>query len=504
MPVLAFTPGGYHGHLVTVEVDLRLGIPGTDLVGLASGAVREARERVRAAIRNSGFPYPRERVLINLAPADVPKHGAHLDLGIAVAVLGAAGAPPGPARLLMEGDLLVIGELQLSGLVRPARGVLAAVAEAADRGVRRAVVPLANLAEAQLVRGVEVLGVESLVDCVNAVRQRPGSPLNDAAVPDRALAEGPDYADMACDPVLVRACTVAAAGAHHLLLYGPPGTGKTMAAERLAGILPPLKPSAAMEVTRIHSLAGALSGADVLIRRPPLRMPHHSASREGMLGGGQTLLPGEISLAHNGILLLDEAPEFRRDILQSLREPLESGRVTLVRAGRRYTYPAEFQLVMTMNACPCGNRDVAGRICLCSEAQVAAYRRKLSGALLDRVDLRVSSKLGIDILETGAETSESLRQRVREAATRQERRFGDRRWSRNSRVPAEGVVRLLGGQTRISNLLSSVADRLELSARAVHSVIRVSRTIADIDGKAEVDDDALLEAVQYRRGPDDL
>jgi magnesium chelatase family protein len=353
MIVVAHEPAGFEGSLVHVEVDIRRGIPGVDLVGLAAGAVKEARERVRAAIRNSGYEFPLDRVLINLAPADLPKEGAAYDLPMALALLGASGALPEPGR-----PLLALGELRLDGTVRPVRGVLPAVAAALGAGVEVFIVPEDNAAEARALRRGRVFPIVRLEEAtllLGLIRQGedPPMPLAPAAgeTPSSARSEAPegDLSELKGQPRLRRALEIAAAGGHNVFLFGPPGSGKTMAARRFVGLLPELREEDAVQVASLYSLSGILEAGAALRRRPPFRAPHHSASLEGMIGGGRRLRPGEISLSHKGVLFLDEAAEFRADVLQSLREPIEEGRVSLVRAGSIARFPAEFQLMMAAN-----------------------------------------------------------------------------------------------------------------------------------------------------------
>jgi magnesium chelatase family protein len=517
MVVLAHEPSGFEGALVHVEVDLRRGIPGVDLVGLAAGAVREARERVRAAVRNSGFEFPLDRILINLAPADLPKEGAAYDLPIAVAVLGAAGAVPDPGH-----PILALGELRLDGSVQPVRAVLPAVAAALAAGVDRFLVPRGNAAEARSVGRGRVYAMEGLAEAPALLALMRG----DAPPPEAPCDPGPeraapaayrgDFAELKGQRRLRRALEIAAAGGHNILILGPPGSGKTMAARRLPGLLPDLSDDDAIDVASVYSLAGLLAaggeGADpglegggtaraALERRPPFRSPHHSASLEGMIGGGRTLRPGEISLAHKGVLFLDEAAEFRSDVLQALREPLEEARVSLVRAGSTARFPAEFQLVLAANPCPCGNLGRKGRACLCSPQELQRYGRKLGGPLLDRIDLRVPVEPAppAELLGPPGESSASMRSRIDVAIRAQERRYAGRRGSRNARLRPEGVdlwCRLAGESARA---FGKAVDRLSLSSRACHSILKIARTIADIEGREDIAAEHVLEAVQHRR-----
>ena len=391
--VYGHAPFGVDGDLVAVEVDLRRGIPGVDIVGLPDDAVRESRERVRVAIRNSGFQFPRDRVLVNLSPAGVRKVGAAYDLPLALAILVASGQVPAPRVPVMA-----CGELNLAGAVHPVAGTLTAVTAGAEAGHSWFLVPSGNRLEAEALGVGVVIGVDSLTGAVAAMARAtaaapapPGDGGSDGAAqgPSPWRGEMGEITDIRGQSVLKRALAVTAAGGHHLLVFGPPGSGKTMAGQRLAGLLPALPRQEALAVTQIHSVAGSLPADAGLLRWPPFRAPHHSASPEGIVGGGRLLRPGEVSLAHHGVLLLDEAPEFSRPLLQSLREPLETGFVNVVRAGRTAHFPSAFQLVMTANPCPCGNLGRRHAACICSTAEVKHYWKRLGGALLDRIDIRV-------------------------------------------------------------------------------------------------------------------
>ena len=504
--IYGHAPFGVDGDLVTVEVDLRRGIPGVDIVGLPDDAVRESRERVRVAIRNSGFQFPRDRVLINLSPAGVRKVGAAYDLPLALAVLVASGQVPAP-----EAPVLACGELNLAGAVHPVSGILTAVSAGARAGLAWFLVPVGNRREAQALGVGTAMSVTSLTDAVDALGQvravaAPGGPAGGPAIP---ATTGPspwrgglgEITDIRGQAVLKRALAVAAAGGHHALLFGPPGSGKTMAARRLVGLLPALPWQRALGVTRIHSVAGTLPPEQGLLRWPPFRMPHHSASAEGVVGGGAILRPGEVSLAHAGVLLLDEAPEFARPVLQSLREPLETGQVHVARAGRSACFPAEFQLVMTANPCPCGNLGRRHAACICSVAEVKHYWKRLGGALLDRIDLRlpVADTSPDELLDPGVERPDDYVQAVHEARARQQRRYGDCGWSLNARLPPGEVERFCRLDEAQVAQLGRGMRHARLSARALHAVIKLARTIADLDGCEQIATAHVHEALQYRR-----
>jgi magnesium chelatase family protein len=499
MQTLSYVSHGFDGSVVTVEVDLRRGIPGMEIVGLPDGAVRESRERVRVAIRNSNFQFPRERILVNLAPAGVRKAGAIHDLPIAVAVLLASGQ----LNAAEEAPAMVLGELELSGRVRGVPGVLSAVAAGLDAGARRFLVPLTNRPEAAVLADGRALGVASLDNACRIIAgtadQREAC---DAETTSPAGAPEPDFADIRGQLRAKRALEIAAAGMHNLFLYGPPGSGKTLAATRLPSILPDLAREEAIAVTRIHSLAGVLPPEVGLVVRPPFRSPHHSASHEGMIGGGRAIRPGEVSLAHRGVLFLDEAPEFRKDLLQGLREPIEEKRVSVARAEGHAWFPADFQLVLAANLCPCGNLGTETQVCLCSQNEINGYWKRLGGALLDRVDIRLPMAAAppSELLEGHREPSRSVLDRVVRARHLQAHRFRGEAFDRNARIPAGLVATYCRLKGSASEELLTVSKSLGLSSRGSHSVLRIARTVADLAGMEEIRREHVLEAVQHRRG----
>ncbi len=497
--VACHAPVGIDGEVVRVEVDLRRGVPGIDIVGLPDCAVKESRERVRVAIRNSGFEFPRERVLVNLAPAGIRKEGASFDLAIAFAVLAASEqVPPGALERVM-----VLGELNLSGEVRPVTGVLSAVATGLKAGLTHFLVPTPNLREALCLGLGRVCGIASLAEGARGLR----SGALAAAAPPRPAPEPPleelygDLSDIRGSGRLKRALEVAAAGRHNLFLCGPPGSGKTMAARRLATLLPPLDRDESLEVTRIHSLAGMLPAGGGLITRRPFRMPHHTASAEGIVGGGRLVRPGEVSLAHRGVLFLDEVLEFRQALLQSLREPAEDGWVTVVRAGASIRYPAAFQLVLAANACPCGKLGLPEKVCICSTEEVRCYWKRLGGALLDRIDIRVP--VAPETLRTmigkPGEGSAAVRERVARAAAMQGRRYQGEGFRWNAEIPPGRIARYCELDDEVSEKFVTAARTMHLSSRACHSVLKVARTIADLAGSETLRKDDVLEALQHRR-----
>ncbi len=489
---------GIEASTVAVEVDVSFGLPGVTMVGLPDTSVRESRDRVRSAIRNSGFEFPEHRVTVNLAPADIRKAGSSFDLPIALGVLAANGVV---TRRNVD-DVLVLGELSLDGGIQSARGVLPVAAAARRERFSGLLLPSPNHAEAAVVEGLQLYPVRSLDEAVSALNDpaafRARSPNTNAApmLSPAPRSEG-DFADVHGQALARRALEIAAAGGHNTLMIGPPGSGKTMMARRVAGILPALVFDEALEVTSIHSVAGLLGAGHGLMTERPFRAPHHTISDVALVGGGQNPRPGEISLAHHGVLFLDEMAEFSRSVLEVLRQPLEEGCVRIARALRTVSFPARFMLIGAMNPCPCGFHGDEVRPCRCSPIQIARYASRLSGPLRDRMDLTVSvAALPARELSTAAasEPSATIRTRVVQARARQ--------MARDGKLNARLQGRLLRARTPLDRdarrMFDLALSRLALTARGHDRVLRVARTIADLDGAVDIGANHLAEALQFR------
>ncbi len=496
--IYGFSPFGSSGHVVRVEVDVRRGLPGTDIVGLPGNEVRECRERVRVAIRNSGLNYPADRILVSLSPAEIPKVGAGFDLPIALAILHQTG------QIHLPDTLLAAGEVSIRGNLLPTRGIISAIIAAGEAHIPAVLLPRRALGViAGMGTVIETLyAMESLEEAIHGYPEVTVPPVESVAERMGELSMD----DVQGQGQSKRAAMISTAGFHNIMFMGPPGSGKTMTARRMIDIMPALTREDALEVARIHSLRGLERTG--IITNPPLRMPHHSVSQEGMLGGGRNLLPGEISLAHRGILVLDEATEFQPRVLQALREPVEERQVSISRAGQIEQFPTSFILVLTTNLCPCGGLGQPGKMCLCSMQEIARYWKRVGAALMDRVDIRVvtlpqfyqSSSHGTPVEPRSASLrAEQMREQVNIAIARQSFRSSRCRWKRNGLVPPGLIDLLLPVSGQLQTLIQELMKEHGLSDRAAHAVRAVARTIADLADREEVEEADVQEAVALRR-----
>jgi magnesium chelatase family protein len=490
---------GIDAYVVEVEIDISQGLPSFSTVGLAEGAVRESKERVKAAVKNSGYHFPPDRITVNLAPADIKKEGSAFDLPMALGILAATGLVPKTACM----DALVLGELSLDGLIRPIKGTLPMAITAKEQGLKGIFLPTENAPEAAVVEGIDVFPVASLGQLVDALCEVTPIPAyrmdGRKARPDTEFQH--DFSEVRGQENVKRAMEIAAAGGHNMIMIGPPGAGKTMLARRLHTILPELSFQEALETSKVYSVMGMMPRGRGLVSVRPFRTPHHTISDAGLIGGGQIPKPGEVSLAHNGVLFLDELPEFRKNVLEVLRQPMEEGQVTISRASSSVTYPADFMLVAAMNPCPCGFLGDPKRECSCTYLQIQRYRSKISGPLLDRIDIHMEvPPVQFKDLAGGktGENSATMLLRVKEARKIQVDRFQRVKLHTNAGMSSRQIRKFCALDSQSDDLMERAMDKFGLSARAHSRILKISRTIADLEGSDEIKSSHVAEAIQYR------